>query len=176
MCLYLSNLAGALPISVFPGDVHRYRFHWPWFLKVHGVGLRLPLLVDIMALPNNVLVRVLESLYADFLKSDECIDIGRHHCSLLHPCISISKSTTFKPIHTFRLVSSNWNKIFLETAKLDQYGSHLIVQDPHQRHTYIYDLLRKSVVFRRYRIFQNLDTKHGNFEIVIFVFFFLFSN
>ena len=131
-----------------------------------------------MALPNNVLVRILESLYADFLESasDECIDIGRHHCSLLHPCISISKSTTFKPIYTFRLISSNWNKIFLVTTKLDQYGSHLNVQGPHQHHTYIYGLLRKSVVFRRYRVFQNLDTKHGTSLIVSLFFSFSFSS
>ena len=123
-----------------------------------------------MALPDNVLVQILESLYADFLES---IDIEKHHCSLLHPCISISESTSFNPIHTFRLVSSNWNKAFLVTAKLDRYGFHRIVQvqDPNHRDTYIYGALRKSVAFRRYRIFQNLDIQHGNFSdrILIFV-------
>ena len=126
-----------------------------------------------MDLPNNILVRILESLYADFLDSDEFINIGKHHCSLLHPCISLSKSTTFKPIHTFRLVSSNWNQVFASTAKLDQNASHLIYEGPHQRHTRIYDFLRKSVVLRRYRSFENLDTEHGT--IVSLVFFHLFN-
>lgn len=127
---------------------------------------------DTMALPNNILARVLEILYADFLESDECIDIGKHHCSLLYPCIAISKSTTFKPVYTFRLISSNWNKVFLSMAKLDRHASHRIVQGPRQTHTYIYNLLRKSVVLGRYRIFRNLDTQHGTFLIVPLIFFF----
>ena len=124
-----------------------------------------------MALPNSILVRILESLYADFLES-ECIDINKHHCSLLYPCISISKSTIFKPIYTYRLISSNWNKVFLSTAKLDRYGSYRIIQDSHQRRTYIYNLLRKSVILRRYRIFQNLDIEHGTSLIVSLLFSF----
>ena len=126
--------------------------------------MALPYLVDTMALPNNILARILEILYADF-KSDDCIDIGKHHCCLLYPCISISKSTTFKPIYTFRLISSNWNKVFLSTAKLDRHASHRIVQGPPSRgrNTYIYNLLRKSVFLRRYRVFQNLDFEHGTF-------------
>ena len=121
---------------------------------------------DAMALPENILARILESLYVDFLKSDECIDISKHHCSLLHPCIAISKYTTFKPIYTFRLISSNWNKVFLSTAKLDRYGFHRIAQGPHQleHNTRIYDLLRKSVVLRRYRLFRNLHAEHLHAE------------
>ena len=125
-----------------------------------------------MALPNNILVQILESLYADFLEYDEGIDIGKHHCSLLYPCVSISKSATFKPIYTFRLISSNWNKVFLSTAKLNRYASHRVGQSPHQPSTYFYNLLRKSVVFRRYRIFRNLDTEHGTFLIVSLCSFF----
>jgi hypothetical protein len=130
-----------------------------------------------MALPNNILVQILKSLYADFLKSDECqgMDIGKHHCSLLYPCVSISKSTTFKPIYTFRLISSNWNNVFLNTAKLDRYASHRIVRGPHKRHTFLYNLLQKSVVFRRYRVFRNLDTEHGIFLTVSLIFFSDFS-
>ena len=112
---------------------------------------------DRMILPNNILARILESLYFDILEteSDE-INISEHHCSLLHPCISISKSTTFKPIYTFRLISSLWNDLFLTEAKLDRYGSHRIDQLEGSRRppTHIYDLLRQSVLFKRYRIFH----------------------
>ena len=107
-----------------------------------------------MALPDIILARILESLYVDFLESNEGIDISKHHCSLLHPCITISKSTTFKSIYTFRLISTNWNNVFLSTAKLDRYGSHQIVQGPRQPPTRIYDILRQSVAFKRYRIFR----------------------
>ena len=126
-----------------------------------------------MALPNNILVQILEILYADFLASD--IDIEEHHCSLLYPCISISKSTNFKSIYTFRLISSNWNNVFLTTAELDRYASHRIVQDPLKHHssTRFYGRLRKSVVLRRYRVFRNLDTEHGTF-LTVSLFFFLF--
>ena len=128
-----------------------------------------------MALPNNLLVRILESLYVDFLESgdSECIDISKHHCSLLHPCIAISNSTTFKPIYTFRLISSNWNKVFLSTAKLDRHGSHRVVQSSQNHHTRIYNLLWKSVVFKKYRIFLDLDTQHGTSLIVFLVSSFL---
>lgn len=130
-----------------------------------------------MNVPSNILVQILESLYADFLESDDChrMDIDKHHCSLLYPCISISKSTTFQSIYSFRLVSSNWNNAFLATAKLDRYASHRIVKDPLKHHTHFYRLLRKSVVLRRYRVFQNLDTEHGNllFSYRIPFFFFL---
>ena len=122
-----------------------------------------------VALPNNILLRILKSLYFDFLESDECIDISKHHCSLLHPCISISKSTSFKPIYTFRLISSNWNNVFLSMAKLDRYGSHRIVQGPHQHHSQIYTTFRKSVVLRRYRLFHDLATQHGTSPIVFSV-------
>ena len=121
-----------------------------------------------MALPNSILARILESLYADFLESDECIDISKHHCSLLHPCNSISKSTSFNPIYTFRLISLNWNNVFLSTAKLNRYGSHRIVQGSRQPRTHsIYDLLRQSVVFKRYRLFEKLQ--FGTSLIVFFV-------
>ena len=124
---------------------------------------------DTMGLPNNFLVQILESLYFDFLESDECIDISKHHCSLLHPCISISKSTSFKPIYTFRLVSSKWNEVFLSTARLDRYGSYRIVQGPCQHATNIYDLLRQSVVFRRYRIFRKQQFEFGTSLIIFLV-------
>ena len=120
-----------------------------------------------MALPNNILVQILEILYADFLASD--IDIEEHHCSLLYPCIPVSKSTNFKSIYTFRLISSNWNNVFLTTAELDRYASHRIVQDPLKHHssTRFYGRLRKSVVLRRYRVFRNLDTEHGFRGVVV---------
>ena len=129
-------------------------------------------------LPDAILARILESLYVDFLAESasddsECIDVSKHHCSLLHPCIPISKSPTFQPIYTFRLISSNWNKVFLSTAELDRYGSHRFVQGPygpHKYYDYIFHSLRKSVVFRRYRIFQNIDTQHGTSLIVFFGF------
>jgi hypothetical protein len=127
-----------------------------------------------MALPNNILAQILETLYADFLESDECIDIGKHHCSLLYPCISVSESTTFKPIFTFRLISSNWNSVFRSTANLDRHASHRTVQGLRQHHTFIYNLLQKSVLLRRYRIFQNLDHEHGTFLIVSLFFLSLF--
>ena len=111
-----------------------------------------------MALPDNILVRILESLYVDFLESDES-DMSKHHCSLLYPCISISESATFKPIYTFRLISSNWNTVFLSTARLGRYDS--------------YNLHRKSVVFRRYRLFHDLDTEHGTSPIAFFLSTFL---
>ena len=128
-----------------------------------------------MALPNNILVQILESLYADFLESDECIDISKHHCSLLHPCISISKSTTFKPIYTFRLISSSWYKVFISTGRLNRYGSHRIVHGPFEDptswsiSTRIFDVLRKSVIFRRYRVFHKLPTEPGTSLIAFFV-------
>ena len=133
-----------------------------------------------MVLPSNILARILEILYADFLESesDECIDIRKHHCSLLYPCISISTSTNFKPVYTFRLTSSNWNKVFLSTAKHDRHASHQIVNlkgTRQPRSTYIYNSLRKSVFLRRYRVFQNLDTDHGIFLIPPLIFFFFFQ-
>ena len=120
--------------------------------------------VEETALPNNVLSRILESLYIDFLLSDETrTDISEHHCSLLHPCVSISKSAAFQPIHAFRLTSCKWNKVFLTTAKLLRYTSHQIVHDPPIKgyQTRIYTLLRKAVIFGRYRVFHTLDTEHS---------------
>ena len=149
-----------------PDRKTKFVFQSPLIAKVHCLSsYRRPYFAEhIMALPNDILARILECLYTDFLGSDECIDIGKHHCSLLHPCISISNSTSFKPIYTFRLISSNWNMVFLSTAKLDRHSSHRIVQGPRRPSTtYIYSLLRKSVVLRRYRIFRNLDTEHGIF-------------
>ena len=112
-------------------------------------------------LPTNVLAQILKSLYIDFFQSDECIDIGKHHCSLLHPCISVSKSTSFNPIYTFRLVSSDWNKAFLSTAKLDRlgYDSHRTFQRRQHDLCYatLYDLLRGSVALRRYRAFRKIQ-------------------
>lgn len=133
---------------------------------IHRLCLLLLAEDTMMALPNNIVVRILESLYADFLETDECIDFSEHHCSLLHPCIPISKSASFKSIHAFRLTSSQWNKVFLCTARLGRYASHRIVEGPqlphaYQSQTFIYRLFRKSVVLRRYRIFHNLDTEHG---------------
>ena len=122
-----------------------------------------------MALPNNILIRILKSLYADFLESDESIDIGEHHCSLLYPCVSVSKSTSFKPIHTFRLISSDWNKAFTSTANLDRYASHRIVQlqVSNKGHSVLYGLFWKSVILRRYRLFHDLGTEDGTSLIVI---------
>ena len=129
-------------------------------------------------LPNNILARIFKFLYADFLESDDgCIDINKHHCSLLHPCIPISKSATFKQIHTFRLVLSSWNQVFLRTARLDRHPSHVIVEGPSQRNSRIYGLLWKSVVLRRYRRFRDLNIQHGTSLIVFlgFKFFFFFN-
>jgi hypothetical protein len=131
------------------------------------------LVEDTTALPNNILSRIFESLYVDFLESDEFrVGIGEHHCSLLHPCVSVSKSSAFKPIYTFRLISSKWNKVFLSTAKLDRYTSHQIVHGPRHYHTHIYTLLRRSVIFGRYRVFHTLDTEHSTYPVVSLVFLF----
>ena len=116
-----------LMAQIFLKRVRIWQRHFGW---LSGVLLRLTamhcltwsLQVHTMTLPNSILVRILESLYADLLES-KCIDISKHHCSLLYPCISISKSTIFKPIYTYHLISSNCNKVFLSTAKLDRYGS-----------------------------------------------------
>lgn len=119
-------------------------------------------------LSNNVLSRILESLYLDFLESDESTSIGEHYCSLLHPCVSISKSATFNVFYKFRLVASEWNKVFLSTAKLDQYASYG-TQSPPPSRTLIYSLLLKSVIFGRYRVFHSLDNDHGT--CLVFDFF-----
>ena len=117
-----------------------------------------------MALPNNILAQILEYLYADFLESGECFDINNNHCSLLHPCISISESTSFNPIYTFRLISSKWNKVFKSTAKLKRYSSHRIVEGP--LNAYYYDLPGQSVAFRRYRLFRR---QYGTSLVVFLV-------
>ena len=121
-------------------------------------------------LPNNVLSRILKFLYLDFLKSDESTTIGKHHCSLLHPCVSISKSKTFNVFCKFRLVASKWNKVFLSTAKLDQYASYG-TQDPLPSHTWIYRFLLKSVIFGKYRVFHSLDNEHGTCLGCVLIFF-----
>ena len=120
---------------------------------------------DTRTLSLTILRRILTFLYADFLEADESISIGEHHCSLLHPCVSISTSTPFKPIYTFRLIASQWNKVFLSMARLDRYGSHQIVQGPRNYHTIIYTSLRKSVILGRYRVFHTLDTEHGTYLV-----------
>ncbi|KAF8809322.1 kinase-like protein [Phlegmacium glaucopus] len=111
-------------------------------------------------LTNDVLNQILQSLYADFLESDESIQAGEHHCSLLHPCVSIAKSAAFDAFYKFRLIAANWNAVFLSTAKLDRYASHLRVHGPRKYHTSIYTLIRKSVIFRTYRVFHSLDLEH----------------
>ena len=117
-------------------------------------------------LPDSILLRILESIYADFLESVES-SISEHHCSLLHPCDLISKSTTFNVFYQFRLVASKWNQVFLGMAKRDQYASYQVVQGPQKYQTFIYTLLRRSVIFRKYRIFHTLDKEHGTYSIPI---------
>ncbi|KAF8809323.1 kinase-like protein [Phlegmacium glaucopus] len=124
---------------------------------------------EVTRLSNDILNQILQSLYADFLESDESIQAGEHHCSLLHPCVSIAKSAAFDAFYKFRLIAANWNAVFLSTAKLDRYGSHLRVHGPRNYHTSIYTLIRKSVIFRRYRVFHSLDLEHGTYYRGVFV-------
>ena len=114
-------------------------------------------------LPDSILLRILESIYVDFLESVES-SISEHHCSLLHPCDSISKSTTFNVFYQFRLVASKWNRVFLGMTKLDRYGSYQIVQGPQKYQTVIHTLLRRSVIFERYRIFTTGRRQYATTE------------
>ena len=52
-------------------------------------------------------------------------------------------------------------------AKRDRYASYQVVQGPQKYQTFIYTLLRRSVIFRKYRIFHTLDKEHGTYSIRI---------
>ncbi|KAF8814167.1 kinase-like protein [Phlegmacium glaucopus] len=121
------------------------------------------------ALSDNILNQILQSLYDDFLESDESIRAGEHHCSLLHPCVSISKSSAFAVFYKFRLIAANWNAIFLSTAKLDRYGSYLPVPVPRRYRRRICTTIRKSVIFGRYRVFRAIECEKGTYYRGVFL-------
>ena len=131
------------------------------------------MVADKAKLLTNVLKGILRSLHADLLNELE-LSSTKHHCSLLHPCISVSKSSAFKSIHNFRLVAVKWNKVFLSTAIF--LDIHVSQREPIPLNwaTHIHRALLKSSSFGRYRVCHSLDNENGTYLFFSIVFTLIF--
>ncbi|CAA7261011.1 unnamed protein product [Cyclocybe aegerita] len=104
--------------------------------------------------PSHLLIQLLRHLYTQ-------LSLCGHYCSLRNPCYVAHQS--LRPIHAFRLVSTEFSRAFLSFASFKETQFFQQVEEvyyPYEWH--INTRVRRAALLGRFRVFWTIDTDSGD--------------